>query len=209
MIRFVYFDVGGVVIDDFSGNNKWEQLKNELKIDSSNSDEFEEIWKKLEEEVVIGKDVESLLPILKEKFSNNIPEGYSLLNNGFVDRFQPNKNIWSIITELKKKVPVGLLTNMYPGMFDAIKKRNILPPIEWNVILDSSIEMLKKPDARLFKLAEERAGLHGSEILFIDNTIGHIEEANKFGWNAYYYDSSNHKKSVKKLKKEIKSYHLT
>ena len=29
MISFVYFDVGGVVILDFSGTNKWEMVKKE------------------------------------------------------------------------------------------------------------------------------------------------------------------------------------
>lgn len=30
MIKFIYFDVGGVVIDDFSGNDSWRELKVEL-----------------------------------------------------------------------------------------------------------------------------------------------------------------------------------
>ena len=31
-LSFIYFDVGGVVIQDFSGTNKWSQLKRELGI---------------------------------------------------------------------------------------------------------------------------------------------------------------------------------
>lgn len=27
MIKFVYFDIGGVVVKDFSGNNKWNEMK--------------------------------------------------------------------------------------------------------------------------------------------------------------------------------------
>jgi hypothetical protein len=29
-ISFIYFDVGGVLIQDFSGNNKWNELLSEL-----------------------------------------------------------------------------------------------------------------------------------------------------------------------------------
>lgn len=30
MIKFVYFDVGGVTIKDFSGTDKWEVLEKEI-----------------------------------------------------------------------------------------------------------------------------------------------------------------------------------
>jgi|TARA_Y100000310_G_C20153683_1_gene565933 hypothetical protein len=32
MNRFIYFDVGGVVIRDFSGTNKWEELRRSIGI---------------------------------------------------------------------------------------------------------------------------------------------------------------------------------
>lgn len=32
MIKFIYFDVGGVAIRDFNGTDKWENLKKELGI---------------------------------------------------------------------------------------------------------------------------------------------------------------------------------
>jgi len=168
MIKFVYFDVGGVVIDDFSGNNSWQELKTELGVEQEQEDAFDKAWSLLEQEVLVGRDVETLMPILIEKFKLNLPEGYSLLN-GFVSRFKVNPPIWQIIQYVNENVGIGLLTNMYSGMFDAIRRRNLLPPVQWSVILDSSIEMLKKPDTKLFMLAEVRAKVRGKEVLFIDN----------------------------------------
>jgi FMN phosphatase YigB (HAD superfamily) len=204
MIKFIFFDVGGVVIDDFSGNDSWGELKNELGVKPEQEEAFDEAWYPLEHEVLVGRDIETLLPVLIEKFKLNLPDNYSFLN-GFVSRFKANPPIWPIIKFAKERVEVGLLTNMYPGMFEAIRKRSLLPPVKWNAVLDSSIEMLKKPDKKLFELAESRVKVNGKEILFIDNSIGHIKEAEVFGWQVYHYDSSDHNASCAKLDKYLKS----
>ncbi|MDB5186252.1 MAG: hypothetical protein JWL85_775, partial [Candidatus Saccharibacteria bacterium] len=74
--------------------------------------------------------------------------------------------------------------------------------------VDSSIEMLKKPDAELFELAEKMANASGEEVLFIDNTIGHINEAKAYGWQVYYYDAANHQESCEKLEKFLSEQDL-
>jgi len=198
VIKFIYFDVGGVVVDDFSGNDGWKQFRTDLGVTTAMDDEFMEIFYRYEDEVLVGRDVETLLPILREKFGLNIKNNYSLLE-GFLKNFSENKYIWPIINRVETKSRIGLLTNMYPGMLTAMNDKGILPKNNWQVIVDSTIEMLKKPDVKLFEVAEKKAGVTGNEILFIDNTVGHIEAAKAFGWNVYHYDSSNHQESCKKL----------
>lgn len=198
MISFIYFDVGGVVIDDFSGNDKWEQLKAELGINSHNSSAFEEIWQTYSPELNTTRDVESLLPILKDKLGLKLPQDYSLLN-GFVNRFEANPSIWPIIEKARHRVRIGLLTNMYPGMFSAIERKNILPNVTWDAIVDSSIELFEKPDVKFFELAEKRANAKHAEILFIDNSPGHVQAAAAFGWQTFLYDPSDHEASCREL----------
>lgn len=198
MISFVYFDVGGVVIDDFSGNNKWQRLKDELGITDRNGVLFERLWKQYALELNTGLDTESLLEIFKKELRLQLAPDYSLLG-GFVDRFQANPTIWPIIEKVEKNAKVGLLTNMYPGMFVAIKRRNIMPPVNWDVVIDSSVELLQKPDKRFFKLAEKKANAKGGEILFVDNSPGHVNAARAFGWQTYLYDSADHAKAVRGL----------
>lgn len=205
MIRFIYFDVGGVTILDFTATNQWQELEKELKI--HNSQEFIKFWDKYEPELCVGRDTETLIPLIKKQFGVNISSNYSLLIDGFVKRFRQNKSIWPVIKDFHKFFKIGLLTNMYPRMFEEIKGHNLLPDISWDVIIDSSIVKLKKPDPRFFELAEERAGVKGSEILFIDNTIRNIEAAKIFGWQTFLYDSMNPEKSnieLEILKEKIK-----
>ena len=56
---------------------------------------------------------------------------------------------------------------MYPRMFSAIKKRGLIPDINWQVVVDSSLVKLKKPNPKIYKLAEEKCGFKGNEIFLL------------------------------------------
>lgn len=173
--KFVYFDLGGVVIRDFSGTNNWEEVKKEWNI----TDEY---WDEFEPKLCEGKETIS-------------PE----FLNAFVSRFEANPSIWPVIRTFHKKFPIGLLTNMYPGMFEAIKNRNILPNEAWDIIIDSSLVKIAKPNPAIYKLAEKKAGVTGNEILFVENTKGNIETAKLFNWQTFLYNSANPEESSQKL----------
>jgi FMN phosphatase YigB (HAD superfamily) len=161
--------------------------------------EFEDFWNKYEAEVDVGRDVETLVPLIKEKFGSKFPNNYSFLIEGFVNRFEVNKSIWPVIDKIHKECRIGLLTNAFPHMFEAIKKRGLLPDVNWDVIIDSSAVGIKKPDPRIFKLGEQKAGAKSREILFVENSPEHIKAAKKFGWQTFLYDSSKPKEFSKKL----------
>jgi len=198
MISFVYFDVGGVVVDDFSGNHKWQELKQELGIDADHDAAFEEVWARYASDICIDRDIEALLPILVSECKLQLPKDYSLLH-GFVSRFYANPPLWPILTDLRAHTRIGLLTNMYPGMFAAIQKQRILPDIIWDEVIDSSVERLQKPDKRLFERAQHRANVPGAGILFVDNSPEHISAAQTLGWQTFLYNPANHEESCATL----------
>jgi epoxide hydrolase-like predicted phosphatase len=199
MIKFVYLDVGGVVIKDFSGTNKWEVMKKAMGVKKEFDKEFDRLFDQYElKELCLTRDVDSLIPIFTKKFGMNFPNGFSMLGY-FVDHFEQNRPIWSILKRMKKTCRLGLLTNMYVGMFDEINKRGLLPPIKWNVVIDSTKVGLQKPDPKIFVLAREKSGVNNEEILFVDNNQKNIETASKFGWQTFFYDSSKHEESCKRL----------
>ena len=202
MIKFVYFDVGGVVVKDFSGTNKWNELKNGMGIKPNQEVVFDEIFDIYEPEVCIGRDVETLIPLLNTKLYLSLPENYSFLLD-FVNRFERNESIWPIIKRIKERYKVGLLTNMYPNMLNQIYKADLMPDTKWDVIIDSSIEKVRKPQIEMFKLAEDRSGFKGEEILFIENGKKHIEAANEFGWQTFLYDPSFTVESNKSLEEML------
>lgn len=205
MISFIYFDVGGVIDDDLSGNNKWDELLEEIGIakSSNNVDAFKNFLKANESDICTTRDVDTLIPIIEERFGVKLPLNYSLRTN-IIKRFYANPVIWPLVETLKQKTRIGLLTNMYPGMLDEIKQKNILPSVEWDVVIDSSVEQVIKPDKEIFRIAQDRAGVPNEEILFVDDRLENIDAAKAFGWQTFLYDSSNHEKSTKDFEQFLK-----
>lgn len=199
MIKFVYFDVGGTVIKDFSGTDNWQKLKEEIGIKQKDQQKFSEYWDSLDKKININLDIELIKPEIEKEFGVKFPSGYSLLIDGFVKKFFKNESILPVIIKIQRSVPIGLLTNMYPYMFDAIKERNLLPVIDWNYIVDSSKVGLAKPDPKIYELAEKLCGVRHDEILLIDNGVENIENAKQFGWQTFLYDPKDPVLSSKNL----------
>ena len=204
MIKFVYFDVGGVAILDFSGTEKWKLMLSEIGINEKDFDTFDKYWAGLNGRVDLDLDVDSLKPEIEKRFGIEFPKNYSLLVNGFVEKFEKNETIWTVIHELKSKCGIGLLTNMYPRMLGEIVNKHLLPHVDWDIIVDSSVEKVRKPSKEIFELAEARCGFAGNEILFIDNLQRNIDGAKTVGWQTFLYDPKNLEASNKQLSDYLK-----
>jgi FMN phosphatase YigB (HAD superfamily) len=146
----------------------------------------------------LGKDIDTIIPLIQEKFNIVFPAGYSMLTD-FINRFEKNIYIQPVIDRVKQDCRMGLLTNMYPMMLKAMTDKGIMPEANWDVVIDSTIEDCRKPDLSIFKLAEQKANVKGNKILFVDNTVSNIKVSKEFGWETFFYDSANHKKSCADL----------
>lgn len=202
MIKFIYFDVGGVLIKDFSCTNKWQELRRNIGIKSDQNEAFDKFFDVYEKEVCAGRDIETLLPLMEKELGLSIPDGYSFLQD-FVDRFEKNETIASVIASIPKDIKFGLLTNMYPGMLESINKKKLMPNVKWDVVIDSSIEKVRKPQKEMFELAQKRAGVDPNQILFVENGKKHIDAAKKAGWNTFLYNSSDYVKASEDLMRKL------
>ncbi len=198
-IDFIYFDVGGVVILDYSKTNKWNQMLADLGISETDKSKINVLFDAEESKFCTGeKSAESFVETLRRDFNLNLPKTYSFLSE-FISRFEPNPSLAKIIIDLRKKTRIGLLTNMYPNMLDGIKAKGLLPDVTWDVVVDSSVVGLRKPQPEIFKLSQEAAGVSPEKILFVENGIKHIEGAKKAGWNTLLYDPSDIETSNRNL----------
>jgi FMN phosphatase YigB (HAD superfamily) len=201
-IKFVYFDVGGVMVKDFSETNNWEEMIMGWGIAKEKVDEVNGKFNETEDEMCVGKEVNDFLLILERDFGIKMPENYNLVDD-FANRFFRNEELGKIAEECKKHVEIGLLTNMYPGMFQAINERKLLPEVEWNVIIDSSIVKFKKPDRGIYEIAQSESGVKANEILFIDNVEINLEVPKIMGWKTFFYNSADYEKSNRELRKYL------
>ncbi len=195
---FTFFDVGGVVIKDFSTSDKWQELKQALGVTPANTEGFDQIWQQHQSRICVDFDVDALVPILNKELHLKLSPNFSILNE-FINRFEANEYIQSVLTAATQKGGVGLLTNMYPRMLQKITESNLLPTFTFQLIIDSSEVGLQKPDSNIFMLAEKLSGVEGAQILFVDNTQIHLDAAKERGWQTYFFDSSDYQKSSKDL----------
>lgn len=201
-IKFVYFDVGGVALLDYSGTNKWQEMKDDLGITGKHSDIFEELWDKNDSRICIDCDVDALFAELKEITGIKVSDDYSMLKD-FVNRFERNHVFWDLASKVKEKYKVGLLTNMYPGMLDEIIANKLIPDLKWDSVVDSSIVGTKKPHKEMFEIAENMSGFTGNEILFIDNQQKHLDAASLHGWETMIFNPQNPEKSNTQLAEKL------
>ena len=202
-IEFVFFDVGGVLIKDYSCSDKWQQTKGFVGVNTPELDmKFEDLWKDIEGSVCVDCDVDVLVERCRDELGLDLPKGFSLLDD-FVDRFEKNESIWSIVGRVKKTTKIGLLTNMYPRMLDKIIAKGLLPNIKWDVVVDSSVVKLQKPHSGIYEKAEEMADVKASGVLFVENTKKHVDSATSLGWQTFLYDSCDYENSSMKLEKYL------
>lgn len=194
-ISFVYFDVGGVVIKDFTDTPKWRDMQTYIGITDEQFMQFEQIYNALVSDIARGKiPTDTVVENFLSQTKIPLPNGFSL-QEYFLENFERNELIWPIISIVKEKYRIGLLTDMFNGLFDGIKVRGLYPNIKWEVIIDSSVVGFKKPMPEIYEIAANKVNVPPNEILFIDNVQKNLDGAKLAGWQTYRYDSSNYEKS--------------
>lgn len=83
---------------------------------------------------------------------------------------------------------VGLLTNIMPGFLTTLLARELIPDIEYDVIIDSSVVGAIKPEPKIFELAAAQAAVDPAEILLIDDDRSNIMIADRMGWHVLWCD---------------------
>ncbi|HRN85734.1 MAG TPA: HAD family hydrolase [Candidatus Dojkabacteria bacterium] len=201
----IFFDVGGVVILDFSGNNKWEEMLQSMGVDDENKERFLEVWNKHKPRRCIDFDVDSMIDEFRNHVGLELSEDFSFLDE-FVNRFDPNPSIWPVLDYTQQHYKVGLITNMYPRMLDKIFQRSdLVPDISWECIIDSSVVKLQKPNREIYEFAYKKIGTDKDDkVLFIDNSEEHLVVPEKLRWDTFLYDPTNPKSSSEVLLNLVK-----
>ena len=194
-ISFIYFDVGGVVIKDFSDSPKWDVMLNGMGIDETIAPNLEKDYDLYDTQACCGKcEIDDIIPLFIDKYHLAISREFSILQY-FIDHFEQNPTIWPLIESIQKYTRVGLLTDMYPRMFAEITTHKLLPPNKWDTIIDSSLVGFRKPMPEIYQIAQVKAKTPAEEILFIDNRQKNLVPARALGWQTFLYDSKNYDKS--------------
>lgn len=88
-IKHVYFDVGGVALLDYSGTDKWTQMKRDLGVSENQDKIFDTVWKKYRNRICIDCDVDTIVSDFESALETKFSDDYSMLED-FVNRFERN-----------------------------------------------------------------------------------------------------------------------
>lgn len=87
---------------------------------------------------------------------------------------------------LRPRYKTGILSNSVDGARREEQRRYGFADLV-DVLVYSHEVGVSKPDPAVFHLTEERLGVHGPDVVFIDDNAGHVAAASEHGWRAVHH----------------------
>jgi FMN phosphatase YigB (HAD superfamily)/DNA-binding XRE family transcriptional regulator len=193
-VSFVYFDINGCLVRFF------HQAFTRLAEDSgASADMIETTFWHYNDAVCRGE-----LPL--DEFNRIMAETCKIM----VDWKQYYMNAVEVIPEMHEVVrwtadnyKVGLLSNIMPGFIEEMIQTKLIPGVPYDAIIDSSVVGAIKPEARIFQIASERAGVTPEEILLIDDSRQNVMAAGQMGWKVMWFDDYRPEESVARVRSSL------
>lgn len=96
--------------------------------------------------------------------------------------------VLAIVRACQQRVPVVLITNATSRLPDDLRRLGLEDAFDH--IINSSAVGACKPDAAIFRAALAAVGVGPEQVIFIDDTPGHVEAARRVGLHAHIYQDS-------------------
>lgn len=190
MIKNIIFDFGGVIIDiDY---HKSVEAFKQLGVENFDAIYSQHQQNQLFDKLETGKiEPDDFLAELKKEMPKEITfDQIEAAWNALLLSY-PRRRI-NFLQQLTETYPIFLLSNTNAIHEKCFSHRLAVehPDINWNLLFDHiyyshEIEM-RKPNAEIFERVLNEQELDPTETLFIDDTLQHIEGAQKVGLHTYH-----------------------
>lgn len=114
----------------------------------------------------------------------------------YLDVTEPMPEMQELLRWTAERYKTGLLTNIISGFMSGLREQGKIPALPYDAVVDSSEIGAIKPEARIYEIAQARAGVPPEEILLIDDTRGNLNAAESFGWHVLWFDYARPEESV-------------
>lgn len=196
-VRAVVFDLGGVFLEGGPANVKefgprhglsqerWDEIRHELFVAG-------DLWGEVER---AERTLASFGQILQARMAAHgvhvtLEDALNFMGTPGEERRMPlRREIVDACLALRARMPTALLTNNIREWRDGWRRRL---PVErlFDVVVDSCEVGCRKPEPRIYALMEERLGLSGRHLLFIDDLGVNLKAAHARGWQTVKYDDT-------------------
>jgi len=191
MIKAIFFDFGGVLVED-----KYTAIVEPLKKNLSPEKLAE--FLRLEDEAARGKIGEEFLAKAGEISRTNDLKNFVWLDEQYS---HPNKQVLDLIKKLKKGHKVAMLSNNFSFWAEKLRQQEWMKVFDL-VVISAEVGMVK-PEKEIYLLAAEKIGCQPQECVFVDNIQANVDGALVAGFGgAIKFEN------VEKLKKDLESQFL-
>lgn len=175
-IKLVLFDIGSV-LNDYSDvfNTVEKELGIPKKLINETFDKYDE---SITKGYITPQEFYELC-VRDHKLTTDLK--YDFLS-GWIKDYKPIRQTHSLAKDLKSHYMIGLLSNIYKGLVPEMKKREIIPNIDYDYEFLSCDIRMQKPEDLLYDFVLKETGLLPHEIFFIDDRADCIEPANRKKW---------------------------
>ena len=191
-VRFVYFDINGCLVRFF--HPAFTRLAEDTGL---SADVVETAFWHLNEEACRGD-------ITMSEFNDAYAERLGIepidWQSYYFEAIDPVTEMQELLRWVADNYYVGLLSNVMPGFVERMLREGVLPRVDYSQIIDSSVVRAVKPEARIFEIAQEKAGFAPDEILFVDDSRPNLMAAEKQGWKVIWFDSYRPDISVERVR---------
>ena len=196
MIKTIFFDIGGVLLDIHPGKT-FQYFSDCIDIERSVIEKTFP-WRAHDEyEKGIINDREWFFAV-----KESLPEPCCLKESDFWKAWRlllgKEKQTRNILRDLRGKYRLWLLSNTNPRHIqDEIEKKYLFPQLIDGAIYSFEVGV-RKPDKAIYKIAMKKANVNKAhESLFIDDLYENVRAAKNIGMNSIHF------KSTQQLKEEL------
>jgi putative hydrolase of the HAD superfamily len=194
-VSFVYFDVNGCLIYFY------QRAFDKLAVTSGvNPEVVESAFWRYNDDVCRGL---MSLSEFNTKLAEHIGVDSVKWQQYYLENVEPIAEMQELLVWASERYRVGLLTNIMPGLLSAMRRDEQLPKVRYDAIIDSSEIGTVKPEAKIYEIAQERAGCPADEILLIDDSNANLAAASRLGWHVLWFDDSHPEASVKRASQAL------
>lgn len=194
--KFIYFDVGGVLLDWRAGHQK-VAAKYNVPYESIR-DVFEANWQNACRGILAGDEYMGMFARVLG-ITGTLPE----VADFWTDHFTVISETHSLVAELSRTYRIGILSNAEKGSMKYAFQKGLIPKASWEVTIDSSQYGVIKPETRIYEIAEAAVNVTPEELFFIDDVPTHITTAESRGWKGMVFDTGDVKGSVEKIREHL------
>lgn len=194
-ISFVYFDINGCLVRFF--HQAFSRLAHETGVPV---DQIETTFWHYNDEVCRG---DMTLAEFNVAFAKRLNVSSIDWQSYYLDAVEPISEMQTFLPWAAEHYKIGLLSNIMPGLIEALQVAGKIPTLPYDSVVDSSVVKAIKPEANIYQIAQAQAKVPVEQILFVDDSRANLMAAEKLGWHVMWFDDYRPAESVEHIRQAL------